>query len=194
MQLRLPLVKASKPEWIKAVLNNFPEFLIDHANCERKASAFAMSLIAKYPNKKEIIPQLIEIALEELEHFRDVYHLIEEKGLQMPHEIQEDQYVKELLKLCRNGREDNFLDRLLIGSVIEARGAERFKILYENINEAELKKFYHELWASEAKHGDVFVKMALQFYTEEIVYKRLQEINEAEGAIVDSLPINGLMH
>src|ERR1700755_251349 len=119
MQLRLPLVKPSRPEWIKAVLSNFDHFLIDHCNCERKASAFSLSLVAKYPNRTEIMPVLIETALEELEHFRDVYKLLDERGLQLPNEIEEDQYVKDLLKLCRTGHDERLLDRLLIGSVIE---------------------------------------------------------------------------
>jgi tRNA 2-(methylsulfanyl)-N6-isopentenyladenosine37 hydroxylase len=194
MQLRLPLVKPSDPKWVEAVMADFDAFLLDHANCERKASAFAMSLVAKYPHRKEIIPDLIDTALEELEHFRDVYKVIEEKGLRLPQEIQEDMYVKELLKLCRNGREENFLDRLLLGSVIESRGAERFRIIYERLPSGFLKKFYHELWASEAKHGDIFVKMALKYFDEEVVYQRLRELNNAEGEIVDRLPITGLMH
>jgi len=65
----------SSPEWLNLVLTDFDNFLIDHANCERKASAMAMGLIAKYPDRKEIIPELIETAIEELEHFRDVYAL-----------------------------------------------------------------------------------------------------------------------
>jgi tRNA-(ms[2]io[6]A)-hydroxylase len=194
MQLRLPLVKPSNPKWIETVMANFDYFLLDHANCERKASAFAMSLVAKYPHRKEIIPDLIDTALEEMEHFRDVYKVMEEQGLQLPQEIQEDHYVKVLLKLCRTGREENFMDRLLIGSVIESRGAERFRLVYEHLPAGNLKKFYHELWASEAKHGDIFVKMALKYFNEEAVYKRLHELNNAEGEIIDSLPITGLMH
>ena len=194
MQLRLPLVKPTDPEWIKKVMENFDTFLIDHANCERKASAFAMSMVAKYPNRTKIISEMIDTALEEMEHFRDVYRLIEERGLRLPNEIEEDAYVRELLKLCRRGSEEMFLDRLLIGSVIEARGAERFRIMYEHLPEGGLKKFYHELWASEAKHGDVFVRMALEYFPEDIVYKRLHEINNAEGEIVSKLPITGAMH
>jgi tRNA-(ms[2]io[6]A)-hydroxylase len=194
MQLRLPLVKPSNPKWIETVMANFSYFLVDHANCERKASAFAMSLVAKYPGRTEIIPDLIDTAIEEMEHFRDVYKVMEEQELQFPQEIQEDHYVKALLKLCRNGREETFMDRLLIGSVIESRGAERFKLVYEHLPAGPLKKFYHELWASEAKHGDIFVKMALKYFDEEAVYKRLHELNNAEGEIMDSLPITGLMH
>ena len=39
------LLAATPQEWIEAVLADFDAFLIDHANCERKASALVMSLV-----------------------------------------------------------------------------------------------------------------------------------------------------
>jgi tRNA 2-(methylsulfanyl)-N6-isopentenyladenosine37 hydroxylase len=194
MQYRLPVVKPSNPKWIETVMANFSFFLQDHAGCERKASASAMSLVAKYPNRVEIIPELIDTALEEMEHFRDVYKVMQSQGLQLQHEITEDLYVKELLKLCRTGRDEHFMDRLLLVSVIENRAAERFKLIYEHLPEGDLKKFYHQLWASEAKHGEVFVKMALNYFDEESVYKRLNELNNAEGEILEAMPITGKLH
>ena len=56
---------------------NFDAFLQDHADCERKASSMAMSFVAKCPDRTEIIPELIDTALEELEHFKSVYTLME---------------------------------------------------------------------------------------------------------------------
>ena len=77
MKLRIDLSCESPKEWIEEVIQNFDSFLADHADCERKASAMAMSFVAKYPDKKEIIPELIETALEEIEHFRDVYKIMD---------------------------------------------------------------------------------------------------------------------
>ena len=48
-------------------MSNFAAFLQDHADCERKASAMAMSFVAKYPDRSEIIPELIATGIEELE-------------------------------------------------------------------------------------------------------------------------------
>ncbi|HEX5112067.1 MAG TPA: tRNA isopentenyl-2-thiomethyl-A-37 hydroxylase MiaE, partial [Saprospiraceae bacterium] len=87
MKLNLDIGAPSPPGWIQAVLADFPSFLQDHADCERKASATAMSLVAKYPNRTEIIPELIETALEEMEHFREVYKIMEAKGIQLAHTI-----------------------------------------------------------------------------------------------------------
>ena len=49
-----------------------------------------MSLVAKYPNRTEIIPELIAIAVEELEHFQQVYQVMEKRGLQLSLTIPED--------------------------------------------------------------------------------------------------------
>ena len=194
MKFRIDLTVPSKKEWIETVLGDFDAFLQDHADCERKASAMALSFVAKYPNRVEIIPELIETSVEELEHFRDVYQIMEKRGIQLSHEIRQDVYVKQLLDLCRSGREERFMDRLLLASLVETRGAERFKLVYEGLDPGELKDFYHRLWASEARHGEVFVKMALNYFDEDDVYKRLEEMKEAEGEILENLPIQPALH
>ena len=194
MKLNLDIIVPSKREWVEAVINNFDEFLKDHADCERKASAMAMSLVAKYPNRLEIIPELIETAVEELEHFQQVYTLMEKRGIQLAHQIKEDPYVKELVKKCHSGREERFLDRLLIASVVETRGAERFKLVAEALDDEELKEFYKMLWISEAKHGHIFVKMALNYFDKDRVYDRLEWWIEQEAMALNNLPIHPALH
>lgn len=194
MKLNYDIAIPSKAEWLDAVFSDFDSFLQDHADCERKASAMAMSFVAKYPDRVEIIPELIETALEEMEHFRDVYSLMEKKGIQLSHSIKEDLYVKKLLKRCHSGRNERFLDRLLIASVVETRGAERFRLVAERLEEPVLQKFYKNLWVSEAKHGHIFVKMALNYFKEEQVYKRLEWWIEQEAEILDALEIKAALH
>ena len=194
MKLNLDLAVASKKEWLDAVLNDFPAFLQDHADCERKASAMAMSFVAKYPDRVEILPELIETAVEELEHFQQVYQLMESKGIQLQHSIGEDLYVKKLIKQCHSGREERFLDRLLIASVLETRGAERFRLVAEALEDGKLQKFYKMLWVSEAKHGHIFVKMALNYFPEEQVYSRLEWWVEREAAAIEGLDIRAALH
>ena len=151
MKLNLDIGVPSKPEWLEAVMADFSSFLQDHADCERKASAMAMSFVAKYPDRVEIIPELIETAVEELEHFQQVYTIMSSQGIQLAHSIGEDLYVKALIKKCHSGRKERFLDRLLIASVLETRGAERFRMIANALEDPELKKFYKMLWTSEAK-------------------------------------------
>ena len=194
MKYRIDLKISSSNAWIDTVIADFDTFLMDHANCERKASAMAMSFVAKYPNRKEILGELIEIGIEELKHFKEVYQIMESRGIMLPHEIGQDLYMNQLIEVCRSGREERFMDRLLLASLVETRGAERFKLVYENINKSDLKSFYHKLWASEARHGEVFVRMCLNFFDETSVYKRLGEMIEFEAEILESLPIKAALH
>ncbi len=195
MKYSLDLAAPTRPEWVRTVLENFPAFLQDHADCERKASAMAMSFVAKYPDRVEIIPELIETALEELAHFQQVYAHMANRGVRLAKEITEDPYIKALLGLCHTDPLQRFLDRLLLASIIECRGAERFRLVWAAIeNDNELKEFYHRLWTSEAKHGNIFVKMALHYFEEKTVYSRLKELNEAEGGIIQSLELRAALH
>ncbi|MFK7953556.1 MAG: tRNA-(ms[2]io[6]A)-hydroxylase [Ekhidna sp.] len=194
MKFRIDLTVETKKEWVDAVMNDFDSFLQDHADCERKASAMALSFVAKYPNRLEIIPELIDTSVEELEHFRDVYEIMEKRGIQLSHEIPQDMYMKHLIKICRDGRDERFMDRLLLASLVETRGAERFKLIYEALEDPDLKEFYRRLWASEARHGEVFVKMALIYLPEEAVYQRLEEMKKLEGEILNDLPIRAALH
>ncbi len=194
MKLSVELASDSKTEWINAVMDDFDSFLQDHANCERKASSMAMSFVAKYPNRTAIIPELIDTAIEELEHFKMVHEIMESRGVELPHEIGRDDYVKQLVDACRSTPDERFLDRLLIASIVECRGAERFRMVYEALEQDDLKKFYHNLWASEAKHGNIFVKMALEYFPEMEVYNRLNTLNELEAEVLDRLPIKAALH
>ncbi len=194
MKLNLDLSVPSKPEWVAAVMADFESFLQDHADCERKASAMAMSFVAKYPDRLKIIPDLIDTAIEELEHFQQVYDLMKSRGIQLAHSIGEDPYLKKLLKICHSGREERFLDRLLIASVVETRGAERFRLVSEAQTDPEMHRFYKILWASEAKHGHLFVKLALHYFDKKQVYDRLEWWVEQEGRIINELEIRAALH
>lgn len=194
MKLSLDLAWSTPPEWAEQVVANMNEFLVDHADCERKASSMAMSFVAKCPDKVEIIPELIETAIEELEHFQDVYKIMEQRGITLPESMPQDLYIHDLIKLCRSGRDERLLDRLLIASIVECRGAERFRLIAEALEEGELKLFYKRLWTSEAKHGNIFVAMALNYWPEEVVLMRLNELNDSEGIICSKLPWRAALH
>lgn len=194
MQYYLDLTYATPLEWAENAIKDLPAFLRDHADCERKASAMAMSFVAKAHDKKEIIPELIDTAIEELEHFQSVYKIMEDKGVLLTHNIEKDTYIEDLVKLSRTKPEDRLIDRLLLASIIETRGAERFRLISEAIEEPELKKFYKDLWASEANHGNIFVKMALNYRPKDEVYQRLHELNDAEGKICEKLPWRHAVH
>ncbi len=195
MKFSLDLTVATSPAWVDAVMADVPAFLQDHADCERKASAMAMSLVAKYPDRLEIIPELIATGVEELEHFQQVYEIMRERGIPLAKEIEADPYIKALMALIHSDSQRRFLDRLLLASIIECRGAERFRLVSEAMTDDEqLRVFYHDLWVSEAKHGHIFVKMALEYFEKDQVYDRLGYLNDEEGKIVAGLDFRPGLH
>ncbi len=189
----IDLLVATPPEWVQTILDDFDAFLADHANCERKASALAMSLVVKYPECEAIVPALIDIAREELEHFAQVHALMRARGVALVKD-EPDPYVNALIALMRSGRRARLLDRLLVSSVVECRGAERFRIVADALEDPALAGFYTALWKAETKHGHQFVDMALRCFPDEEVYPRLEALMAAEAAIVERLPWRASLH
>ena len=83
---------------------------------------------------------------------------------------------------------------MLLASVIECRGAERFRLVYEALPPGNLKDFYHRLWASEAKHGHIFVKMLTHYYPMESFYPRLLELVALEAEVLNGLELKAALH
>ncbi|MDH3647643.1 MAG: tRNA-(ms[2]io[6]A)-hydroxylase [Gammaproteobacteria bacterium] len=189
----IDLLVATAPSWVEAPLGDFDKFMMDHANCERKASALAMSLVMKYADRQAIIPGLIDLALEELEHFRQVYELMQARGLTLASDVP-DPYVKKLVKLMRHTRDERFIDQLLVASIIECRGAERFGLIAAALTDPGLKAFYTELHKAEKKHGHLFVHLLLRECPEELVYPRCEELMQEEARIVQTLPWRAALH
>jgi tRNA-(ms[2]io[6]A)-hydroxylase len=187
------LLSTTSPEWIDVVLGDFDAFLIDHASCERKANAMLMSMIVKYPDRTGAIPQLLELAAEELEHFAETYAFMAARGLLLGKDTP-DPYVNQLLAAARHGRDERYIDRMLIASAIERRGAERFRIVAENISDPELAAFYDKLWKSEVKHAHVFILMMHREYADDIIDQRYQEILSLEADILATLKLRPALH
>ena len=187
------LHSATPPEWAQVIVENFDEFLCDHANCERKASALAVSLAVRHPERTAMIPTLLTLAQEELEHFADVYALMASRGLQLVKDSP-DPYVNALLGTMRSAREARFLDRMLVSSVIECRGAERFRIIARTLEDPALSAFYDRFWKAEAKHGHQFVEMVLPYFDAHEVYERLDQLMAREAEIVAALPWRASLH
>ncbi|WPP53240.1 tRNA-(ms[2]io[6]A)-hydroxylase [Catalinimonas niigatensis] len=195
MQYKIELACPSSQHWLDTVMNDFNSFLQDHADCERKASAMAMSFVAKYPERHEIIPELIATGIEELEHFQQVYEFMSQKGVSLAKEMAPDPYIKQLMALGQGGTPlTRFRDRLLLASIIESRGCERFKLVSEVQQDEDIRRFYKLLWASEAKHSHIFVHMALRYFDKQEVDKRIEELVNAEADIIRHLPLRAALH
>ena len=175
------------------MLSSFDEFLIDHAANERKASSMAMSLVAHYPNRQALVTRMIDLALEELNHFRQVVRIMQERDLIMSPD-EKDPYVNEMRGQVRKGSEAYFLDRLLSGALIEARGEERFRRIAEGLEDKRLKSFYETLANSERGHHILFIDLAQLYFETEVVKQRLDEWTDIENDIMLNLPIRSRLH
>lgn len=180
-------------EWVGVALKDFDAFLVDHASCERKASAVGMSFVVRYPDRREILEPMILFAREELEHFHQVYKLILKRGLSLWTD-EEDPYANLLMKAVRTGRDERFLDRLLVSSVIEARGTERMHLVADAIQDEDLRHFYRRLARAENQHKDFFVEMARFYFSPETILKRLNEILEVEADAIQKVPFRAALH
>ncbi len=188
------MLKAATPiSWVETVLASFDEFLNDHAANERKASAVAMSLVAHYPDKKDLLSEMVDLALEELSHYRQVIKLMLSRDL-TPLPDEKDPYVNTLLKQIRKGPDEYFLDRLLVAAVIEARGTERFGLIAEHHSDEQMRKFYRALEKSEAGHHLLFIDLANRFFPPEIVTKRWQQWLDIEAETMLAQPIRPRLH
>lgn len=193
MNMGFELLTKTNPEWTETVINNMDDFLIDHAACERKASTMAMSMLTHYPDKKELVIAMTDLALEELNHFRQVMNFINERNLIIKAD-EKDPYVNALRVHFKKDGNGYFLDRLLLASIIEKRGFERFFLVAENLPESKLKKFYYAISKSEEKHYELFLDLATQYFPKEAIQIRLIELLEIEAKIVDGLTIRPALH
>ena len=183
----------SSDAWLECVLANFDEFLLDHAANERKASTMAMSLVAHYPDKPDLVREMVDLALEELTHFKQVIRLMQERDLCMTPDVK-DLYVNEMRHHIRGDTQDYFLDRLLSGAVIEARGEERFRQLADHLMDEKLKVFYLALANAEKGHHQLFLRLALQYFNDQVVDKRLAEWIVIEKSVIESIPVRSRLH
>ena len=180
-------------EWVDAVRADFDTFLQDHAACERKASATAMTLASHYRDKEKLVTEMVDLACEELEHFRKVYACIVARGGRLGEDTK-DRYVRDLTGLVRRTPADVYLlDRLLVAGVIEARGCERFRLLASSL-EPELGALYDDFARSEARHAGLFVRLAKLYFPEEDVAVRFDALRTAEADIMLALPLRPALH
>lgn len=180
-------------EWTESVLADFDQFLQDHAAAEKKASGMAVSMLSHYPDRKNLVRAMADLAIEELIHFKQVLKIMQAKGVQLAND-QKDPYVKEIRKVFRNGQDVFFLDRLLVAAVIEARGHERFALVGEALPAGKEKDFYVTIAKSEEKHKNLFIELAYEYFEKAEVDHRLEEILTEEANICRQLPFRAALH
>lgn len=189
--LKLP----TDPRWANIAEKNIEEILTDHAWCEQKAASNAISITIRYPDKSELITELLELAQEELTHFQMVHQRILARGFELG-KPRKDEYVRQLMAYFPQGgkREDRLVNDLLVSAMIEARSCERFKVLSENIEDKELATFYRDLMVSEANHYTLFLNYARKYGGREEANRKWNALLDFEAEIMKNLGNQELIH
>jgi len=86
-------------------------------------------------------------------------------------------------------RDQQLVEKLLMNALIEARSAERFKLLSQHLTDPELTSFYHELMISEAGHYRNFIELAKVYWDPAKVEIRWKEFLYEEALIMENLEI-----
>lgn len=186
----LGLTLPTDPRWVNIAEKNIHDILIDHAYCEQKAASSCISLIIQYPEMKRLVETLTPIVAEEWGHFERVIDELKKREMSfgMP---RKDEYVEKLQKIIRKGgnRKDQLVEKLLMNALIEARSCERFRLLWKEIGDVELSKFYYELMVSEAGHYKTFLSLAKEYKDSDWVENRWRELLKEEAEIVATLEV-----
>ena len=187
------LLYPTDPHWVEEVLKHFPLFVADHAANERKAAAAAMEFVVRYPDRISLVSVAARIAEEEIHHFRLLFDRMKKEGIPLRPD-EKDLYARELLSQVRTGRKERLLDRLLIHSLFEMRGIERFELLARNHPDKEWQCFYRELSQSERGHSYVFYKEATRLFPLDRIESRFETLLKIEADICRKMLVTWRFH
>ncbi|GAA5225365.1 tRNA-(ms[2]io[6]A)-hydroxylase [Membranihabitans marinus] len=186
--LKLP----TDPRWADLAQMSLEAILTDHAYCELKAATTCISLIQQFPDKVRMVEEVSPVVTEEWGHFRLVIQELQSRGLQLGYQ-RKDEYVNRISQFVIKGgsRENRFIDRLLLCGLIEARSCERFRLLSVELEDKDLREFYHKFMVSEAGHYRMFLDLAKHYGIEDQVVNRWQDFLNYEKKVMIDLEVRG---
>ncbi len=188
----LVLRVATSADWLRGALVALDAVLVDHAHCEKKAAANALSLLQAYPEVPGLPAQMARLAREEAAHLAQVLQWLERRGLALGRDPG-DPYAQGLQALVRTSSRERQLDRLLVAALIEARSCERLGLLASGLPAGELQRFYARLAQSEDGHQRLFLRLAERVHGA-AAQTRLAGLLEAEAALLRRLPVRAAIH
>jgi len=186
---------ATPPGWADAVARQPLALLSDHAHCELKAAASAMTLIKRSSDRPGLALRLMPLVREETEHLQRVLRELDARGAGLGEDLPSP-YARGLLSAARRGGPPDvvFLDSLLVSALIELRSHERMAALADCEALASLAPLYRSLCEAEARHGSLFLQLARESTDERCVAARWDELAALEGRLIAGLPFAPRMH
>ena len=172
--------------WVAQALqrDQEPILLIDHANCEKKAAATALSLMHRYTDNPVLLNKMSQLAREELRHFEQVIKIMAARDITYE-PLGASRYAQGLHKGVRRQEPRRLIDTLIVGALIEARSCERFARLAPELDK-ELGDFYFSLLKSEARHYSDYLRLAESLAGQAHLADRLEYFRGLEAELVES--------
>jgi tRNA 2-(methylsulfanyl)-N6-isopentenyladenosine37 hydroxylase len=175
---------------VRLAIERFDEVLVDHAHCEKKAAAQALSMLSAFPGVPGLARAMARLAREEAGHLASVLALMEKRGLALGRDPG-DPYAQGLQQTVRQPAAERLLDRLLVSALIEARSEERLGLLAQHLADPGLREFYGRLADAEKGHAELFVRLARKSAGFE---RRMGQMLEAEATLIRDLPLRPAIH
>jgi len=178
--------------WLSVAVKSLPLLMIDHANCEKKAAATAMSLMHRYTDNTALLNKMSRLAREELRHFEQVLKLMTNRGIAYE-SVTASRYAQGLREKVRKKDPHKLVDTLIVGALIEARSCERFAALAPHVD-AELSDFYVSLLKSESRHFMDYITLAKSLASADAVADRLSLFSSIEQELIETPDVEVRFH
>jgi tRNA-(ms[2]io[6]A)-hydroxylase len=188
----MELLSQTPPGWVRLAVDRFDEVVVDHAHCEKKAAAQALSILAAFPDVRGLPRAMARLAREEAGHLSQVLRVLEQRGLSLGPD-RGDPYAQALQQCVRHPRAERLVDRLLVSALIEMRSRERLALLAQHLPDPDLRGMYERMAAAEAGHGELFCKLAVRVAREQVA-RRFAELAAEEARIVRTMPLRAAIH
>ena len=189
---RVTLRCETGPRWLPNALAHVDAVLVDHAHCEKKAAANALSLLQAYPDVPGLPAHMARLAREESGHLARVLQLLERRGLALGRDPG-DPYAQALQAMVRTPAAQRQLDRFLVAAIIEARSCERLALLAGALSDAELRRFYESSPGARTATRSSSSGSAARVHGQE-TWPRLERLLDAEADLVRRLPLRAAIH
>jgi tRNA-(ms[2]io[6]A)-hydroxylase len=166
--------------------------LIDHAHCEKKAAAHALSIMSRYADETGVARAMAVLAREEAGHLAEVLGILERRKLSLGRDPG-DPYAQALFKRAHSSGPLRQVDLLLASGLIELRSEERLSLLATHLDDPELAAFYQRLCLSEAGHAALFFSLAERRAGSRYA-ERERAWFDAEAELIATLPVRPAIH
>ena len=191
------LASVTPPSWAEVAARDVVALLSDHAHCELKAAANAMTMLKRNPDRPGFALRLMPLIREEVDHLHRVLRELAARGAELGQD-RPNPWAEGLHRFARDSRpaapRAGFLDTVLVSALIELRSHERFERLLECPALAELHPLYGGLCEAEARHGGLFVEIALELADEALVRGRFEQLAAEEARLLETLPGGSRVH